>query len=239
MRILKALLLTIFTLTFIYTAPAQDSNFTEGELLELGSRLSNGSSYLTAVKRNVKGDPYFNNDLLRGVIQVNENTQTEELFLRYNMADNVLEFARGEQLYIMDPNKIDGFTIFGTPSDLVFRNGFTSDKNDIKSSTFMRIIYDGEVKLAAHHTSNLKENIPTYGSATKTDEYVDDTDFFIIDNSGSFSETKLKRKDILKALDKDYRDELKDYAGENNLSFDNESDLKQILKHYDSLRANS
>lgn len=241
MKLLKAFILTILSFSLALVATAQDSNFTEGELVELGTNIDDvrGNYYLTAQTRDVEGDPYFNTDLLRGKVEINEKAQTGDLFLRFNMADNILEFARGEELYLMDSNKIQGFTLFGQPENVEFRNGFTSDQYDIESSTFLRIIYDGESKMVAHHTASLKENLASYGSATIKDKYVDNTNYYIIDDSGEFKEVKLKKRDVLKKLNKDVRGKIETYANEQGLRFNEEKDLKKILAKYDELKTQS
>ena len=226
MKYLKAILLTIFAFTFVHTAVAQDSNFTDAELMEMSQALDNSSGdyYLNAQSRDVKGDPYFNNDWLKGKVQIN---------------DNILEFTRGEQVYLMNSGKIKGFTFFAQPENIVFRNGFKSDDHDIKPSTFVRVMYDGDIKMIAHHSSSLKKNLPSYGSANIKDEYVDDTDYFIIDESGTFHDVKLKKRHILRTLDKNLRDRVENFADQQNLDFGEDQDIDEILAHYDQLKSGS
>ncbi len=240
MRILKALLLTIFTLTFVYTSAAQDSNFTDAEMMEMSKALENTDGYyLNAQSRDIKGDPYFNNDWLKGRVQITDNATSEELLLRLNIAENVLEFTRGEKVYLMNSGKIKGFTFLAQPENIVFRNGFKSEDHDITPSTLLRVLYNGNTKMVAHHSSSLKENLPTYGSANIKDEYVDDTDYYIIDSSGKFHDVKLKKRHILRALDKDFRDRVEDFADQQNLDFGEEQNLDEILAHYDQLKSGS
>ncbi|NGP77012.1 hypothetical protein G3570_10235 [Balneolaceae bacterium YR4-1] len=241
MKLLKILLLTIFSFTFAFAALAQDSNFTDAELMEMSQALDNtsGDYYLSSQSRDVKGDPYFNSDWLKGKVQITEKAETEELLLRLNIADNILEFTRGEKVYLMNSGKIKGFTFFAQPENIVFKNGFKSEDHDIKPSTFVRIMYDGNVKMIAHYSSSLKKNIPTYGSANIKDEYVDDTEYFIIDESGSYHDVKLKKRHILRTLEKDLRDQVEEFADQQNLDFGEEQDLDNILAHYDQLKSGS
>lgn len=241
MKLLKALLLTIFSLSFVFAASAQDSNFTDAELMEMSQALDNtsGDYYLNSQSRDVKGDPYFNKDWLKGKVQITDKAVTEELLIRLNIADNILEFTRGEKVYLMNSGKIKGFTFFAQPENIVFKNGFKSEDHDIKPATFVRVMYSGDVKMIAHHSSSLKKNLPTYGSANIKDEYVDDTEYFIIDESGNYHDVKLKKRHILRTLEKNLRDQVEDFADQQNLDFGEEQDLDEILAHYDQLKSGS
>lgn len=241
MKLLKALLLATFSFTFVFSAFSQDSNFTDAELIEMSQALDNtsGDYYLNAQSRDVKGDPYFNSDWLKGKVQITDKAETEELLLRLNIADNILEFTRGERVYLMNSGKIKGFTLFAQPENIQFRNGFNSEDHDITPSTLVRVMYSGDVKMIAHHSSSLKKNLPTYGSANIKDEYVDDTEYFIIDESGEYHEVKLKKRHILRTLEKELRNQVEDFAGQQNLDFGEEQDLDEILAHYDQLKSGS
>lgn len=241
MKLLQVLLLTLFSLTFVFTATAQDSNFTDAQLIEMSQALDNTSSdyYLNSQSRDVKGDPYFNKDWLKGKVQITDKAVTEDLLLRLNIADNILEFTRGEKVYLMNSGKIKGFTFYAQPENIVFRNGFKSDDHDIDASTFMRVMYDGSVQMIAHHSSSLKKNLPTYGSANIKDEYVDDTEYFVIDESGKYHDVKLKKRHILRTLEKDLRDQVENFADQQNLDFGEEQDIDDILAHYDQLKSGS
>jgi len=241
MRLFKVLILAILSLTIGYTAGAQDSNFTDAELMEMSQALDNSSGdyYLNSQSRDVKGDPYFNSDWLKGKVQITDKAVTEELLLRLNIADNILEFTRGEKVYLMNSGKIKGFAFFAQPDNVVFRNGFKSEDHNIKPSTFVRIMYSGDIKMIAHHNCSLKKNLPTYGSANIKDEYVDDTEYFIIDESGNYHDVKLKKRHILRTLEKNLRDRVEDFADQQNLDFGEEQDIDDILAHYDQLKSGS
>jgi len=232
------LFISLIFFTVVSMGYAQDTNFTDAEINQIIESLS--SDYIYASQsRDVTGNPYLNPKFTRGKIQINRNVETGVMFLRFNTEMNIVEFMQDQDYYGVQPNKINGFTLFGNPDNIVLKNGFMSDDNDINRTTLLRVIYEGGVKLVAHHTTSLKENIASYGSATKKDEYVDHTNFYIIQSSGTFSEVKLKRKDILRAFDKDVRDQLSNYADENNLNFDEEADIVKVLKHYDELSSDA
>lgn len=228
----------ILAALLLATSPAysqEDTDITTTELLEY---LSDSGVVRTRTSRAVKGSPYFNTDWLKGHVMINEKATTETIYLRYNMENNTVEFTRDNKIYALSPNKIDGFIIYTQTQDIIFRNGFQTNDDDIKPSTLVRVVYDGNIKLLAHHTSSLKKNLATYGSATKRDEYVSDTDFYLVNSDGTFNEIRLRRRDILRTLS-DKEDELKEFARANNLDYDEEPELIKILAHYDRITGNA
>lgn len=230
-------IIMLLMLALVSTAVAQDDqSFNDGELEMISQDL--GRDFLLESRtRNIKGDPYLNEDFLPGVIRINEGLKTGELLVRYNTEKNIVEFKKGDGYYGLNPARIHGFTIYGTPNNIVFKNGFQSEDHDISRATLLRMIYDGKTKLVAHHTTSLQKDIATYGSGVQQDEYIDDVDFYIITPSGEFRETKLRRKDILRDLDRNLRDKVESYAENQGLDFEKEADLAKILKHYDQLKA--
>ena len=234
-QIMRFSLTVLCLLIFVSFTNAQDSNFTDGELRQMSESLSSDNMF-SFQSRDVKGDPYLNPEFTRGKIQVNKNVETGEKLLRFNTEQNILEFKEGSGFYGIDPHKIDGFVLMGEPNNLVFKNGFKSDDHDINKSTLLRVLYEGDTKLMAHHTTSLKENLASYGSAQQKDEYVDNVKYYIMDASGNFTEIKLKKGDVMDALDNSMEDQLEKYADSNNLSFEDENDLVTILTRYDSLR---
>lgn len=235
---MKSLLTCLLLLCFTTAGITQTSHLTDAELNELSSNINSDYMITTKTKR-IKGDPYFNEKWVRGIVHINEKAQTRELNLRFNMAENILEFSRDEQIFIMDSGKIAGFTLRDISGPITFRNGYNVDNRDIGSDTFLRVIHDGSISLLAYHTSDLKEGMATYGSATKEEEYVDKTEFYIGRQEGELKEIKLKKKDLFQLFEKEKRSEMEAYVKGKNLRYDNESDLADILSHYEMLMSDS
>lgn len=213
-------------------AHAQDDRITREALRDF-TNSEQGGVLRTRSVTEYRGTPFFN-EWSKGHVIINNNRITEPIPLRYDMEYDAVQFTRDGNIYAITNDKMEGFVIYTSDGNIEFRNGFNTDKDDITPNTLLRVVYDGkDVKLVAHHTSTLHENMPTYGSATKTSEFVNDTNFFLIKN-GTFHQVKLREKDILNVLE-DQREALKSYAEENNLDYDEEVELKKILAQYDHL----
>ncbi|MDX1671932.1 MAG: hypothetical protein R3211_06295 [Balneolaceae bacterium] len=196
-----------------------------------------GDVMRTFQSREVKGTPYLSNEWVQGHIIINENANTESIYLRFNSYQNRVEFARDQNAYAVDSKKIDGFVLYASDGRIIFRNGFTSDKHDIEPSTLLRVIQDGNTKFLCHHKTTLKEDLPTYGSATKKDEFVSNQNFYIVDSDGTFHEIKkLKAKHVLGILD-DKKKEIKEFVRTNNLDYSKESDIARIVAFYNKQQA--
>lgn len=181
-----------------------------------------------------QGTPYLNPTFLRGEAIINGGATTRPLYLRFDTENNIVEILRNEEIQILDIDKIEGFRIFTNEEDVLFKNNFKSDEHDIKRRLLLRVMYDGITKFVAHHHSSLKEDLPSYGSATQKNAYVSFMDYYIITPDGKFNQVELNQDDILDVLS-DHEQELEEIANEQDLSFDNENDVQELIAEYDRI----
>ena len=195
-------------------------------------QIMDGSQVLrTKTATEVTGSPYFNTKFVKGEIILNENSSTQPILLRYNMEDNMIEFRRNNETLVTDAKKISGFKIYTQEEDIIFKNGFSADVKGINQNTLLRVVYNGNIKLLAHHSASLKEDLATYATATKKSKYVQRMDYYLV-KKGKFHKVKLRKKDIMKHLSAS-SDDIESYVEENGLGFESETDLKKILNRYD------
>lgn len=181
-----------------------------------------------------QGTPYLNPTFLRGEAIINGGATTQPLYLRLDTEKNNVEILRNDEIQILDIDKIEGFRIFTNEEDVIFKNGFKSDEHDIKRRILLRVMYDGITKFVAHHHSSLKEDLPSYGSATQQNAYVSFMNYYIITPDGTFNKVKLNKDEILNVLS-DQKQELQKLANSNDWSFDNEDDVQELIAEYDKL----
>lgn len=181
----------------------------------------------------VNGSPYYNEDWATGYVQVNKNTQSNAVKLKYSSYTNEVLFQENGRTRALPSDALVGFTLIKDNKEIEFKNGFHSEEYDITPNQLMRVIYGGDVKLLAKEYVNLHHTQDPFTGETKYD-FLDETDFYLVSADGSFNKIKLKKKDILKALGQK-QDALKEFADSHNLDFDNEYHASLILKHYDKL----
>lgn len=214
-------------------AQAQDDEVMRENLQNFAKQ---GGILRTQSVTEFRGTPFFN-EWTKGHVILGKNKVTQPITLRYDMEYDAVQFAQDEKIFAITNDKMEGFVIYTTDGNIKFKNGFNTDKDDITPNTLLRIIYDGNIKLVAHHTSTLQENMPTYGTANTVSEFVNDTNFFLV-KDGIFHEVGLNDDDILEVLS-DHREELRRFAEENNLNFSQEPELKKILGHYDQITSSA
>lgn len=230
---MKKLLTIIAGLLLFATSQgfAQDDQITAEELRQY---IGEKGVYRTRTSKRVKGTPYLNKDFKMGYIMLTEKSRSEDLPLRLNTYDQEIEFARGEEVFAIPPNRVKGFVIYNEFGNVVFKNGFRSEEHDVNGSTLLRVIHDGQTKLLAHHVTNLQEDMASYGMASQLDEYIDDRHYYLVKPDGTWEEIRLRKRDILRSLE-DYKDQIEEFAKRNSLDFGEEPEVATMLKHYDSL----
>jgi hypothetical protein len=201
------------------------------------SREMHSAGVITNQSVKTIGSPFLS-EWQRGHIITKEGNKSGKLLLRYNMRKNNVQYTRNKNIYMIPAKKLKGFIIETSDGNIAFKNGFKTDQKHIKPNTLLQVIYNGNVKLLAHHTSTLIKNMATYGTATKKQKFEHHIHYFLQTPDDTFHKVKLKRKDILNALP-DHKKEVKRYAKENHLSFKKKADLKKILVHYDSISSSA
>ncbi len=202
---------------------------------ELSQRLRNlrGSSMLIPQTDTYIGSPYFT-DWSKGYLILDNDKKTADMILRYNMANNSIQYVRGETFFAIQGKKINKYVIYTTDGSIVFKSGFSSQKYEINSNKLLRVIYNGKVKLLAHHTSNLLKNVPAYGVAGDVNEFTRNTDYFLVTADGTFHETDLDKRDILEILPGENK-KMQAFAEKMSLEYNKQKELAKILAYYDLL----
>lgn len=231
--VLISLSFILLPVSYLY---AQNGAVMRNELRNI-SRAMNNAGIITLNATKYIGTPYFNK-WQQGYVIIKGNKKSRPVMLRYNMWKNNVQFIKNKKIYIIPAKKMLGFVLKTNHGKLIFKNGFQTDKDDINQNTLLQVIYNGNVKLLAQHTSSLLRNISTYGTAVTKNKFDNDTHYYLQTSDKTFHKVKLNKDDILKALPNSNK-KIVDYANNNNLSFDNKADLKKILSHYDRIGPNS
>lgn len=226
---MKYSLLFIFSLFLINPVIAQETS----TVIRLED--DTGKRYYEKAGRETEGTPYLHKDWEKGHVLFKSGQKSDLVDLKYNVHLNQVIFERDGELLQVLPNTLDGFVFLEKNEQKVFLKGFKSEENDINPALFLRMIYDGKVKLVAKHTTKFKEaRDPNPITGKIIDKFIPKTDFYLITEDGKFHDIKLKDKNILEALNS-HQKQLKNYAKKKNLSFKNENDLRSILLEYDNL----
>lgn len=193
---------------------------------------------ITKDGRNIEGTPFYNDKFMKGVVYMPNNKTTETLSLALNLEENQLIYQDGDEFMIFNPNIIEGISFQdeeGNSADF-FVTGFSSPDNDITRNTALRVIYNGDTKVFAHHTVKFdRGNFRDPITNLRVREYKKNTEFYIYRENGEFKKTRLRLKNLIRDIG-EYKDELKKFAKENNINGKSESDVFKLFEYYDSLK---
>ncbi len=187
---------------------------------------------------DVKGTAYYDDEIKRGKVYLPNDKKTEVLELVLNLEENLLLFKEGDIYKIFNPAIIKGIELYddyNQPEDF-FVIGFSSPEDDITTSSFLRVIYNGKTKMFAHHSADFdRGNFRDPVTNRVTAEYKKKETYYIVDENGDFKKTRLRLKNLVKDIG-EFEKELKDFAKKNKIKGKSESDAFKILEYYDSLK---
>ena len=180
-------------------------------------------------------DAFFKKGWHKGYAILNDSVKSNVALMAYSLHTNELLFIDNSKKHTVSATLLNGFVFTGPKMKATFKNGFFSKKYDITANQMMRVIYDGGVQLLAKETSEWDLR-PGGASGQKRYQFFPKTTFFLV-KSDNFSKITLREHDILKVLN-NHRQEIKNYAASNDLTFNKEADLTKILSHFDTIQAN-
>tara|TARA_R110000868_G_scaffold383578_1_gene650580 strand:+ start:8799 stop:9512 length:714 start_codon:yes stop_codon:yes gene_type:complete len=192
----------------------------------------------TINETNVEGSPYFENQLLTGIVHLPNKKTTESLNLALNLEENQLIYQEGEQFNIFNPSIIKGIEFKDKLGNTTafFVTGFVSQENDINKNTPLRVVYNGEIKMFVHHTVTFdRGNFRDPVTNRKTAKYKKNEIFYLRKSDGEFVKTRLRLKNLINDIG-EYEKELKDFAKKYKIKGKSESDANKLLEYYDSLK---
>ncbi|MGF1670592.1 MAG: hypothetical protein ACFCU6_09100 [Balneolaceae bacterium] len=223
---------TLFLILLFNVAPAihaQDEDAVYLDSQELRDFQLTGVSRVQQ-KTNIKGSPFFNEEFIEGYILIRKNVRSGILPLRLNIDNNHLQYMDSDgNTFFLDSSRIKGFNLKTSSNDEIqFKNGFESD--DFDKNTLVQVIYEGRITLLAHHVTTLHEGLQSYGSATKLNEYVNSTIYYISESDNNFKKIRLRERDFRRSLDKELYNSLSLIAEKHNLKYNNDRDIAQMFR---------
>ncbi len=230
----QLLLLCSICLIASVSAQAQQDNISATQLSNIAKGLGEGGARIQTID-TYRGTPYFS-DWTKGYLILDTGARTQTMTFRYDMMNKRIEFVREKNRYVIPDKKLNGFNILTTDGYIVFKNGFNTDIEDINSNTLLRVIVEGKVKFLAHHTSDLKKDIPAYGVAGDVNEFVSDKDYYIVTSDNVFHEINdLEKNNVYDILDGE-NEKLKNYMDKVDFSqLRKEERIKKMLIYYNLL----
>jgi len=236
----KLLLIPVLALFIPITASAQTQQDDEIRNQMDQMRQVKGQM-LNRPASDVAGTPYLNGKYQTGRVIFPDNAVSQELFLNYDIYKNQVHYLENGQLYAMSFGQIAGFMLVDPANSRkrrTFRTGEYNPKLDITKQTPLEVIYDGEnIKLYRQFNTYIYEE-RTYSGENIT-RYVNKEFVIYKDEDGEMIRTKIKKKDLLKRIDKSFKKDVEKYLKQNKNSVKTDKDAVAFLSYYESLKLNN
>ncbi|MFL0354099.1 hypothetical protein [Xanthomarina sp. GH4-25] len=184
--------------------------------------------------RTIKGSPYLFDSWksTNALIYTKDNKAYKFNTLNYNVRLERFEskFSK-DSILAFNPKNIEKVVLDGRTFKRYLDNEFQ------RNSYFEELVVTKSGTILRKYETAIKEGIynPLTHQKTTDDELIIKEKYFYTADNETLKLIQLKKSSILKTLDSDKKDALKDYAKENDLSFKNINDLRKILKYYNTL----
>ena len=201
-----------------------------------------GSNIVQVFKSDeVSGTPFFKDDFVLGKVILEDDTATEPLLIDFDGFGQNIIVKRADQYKVLNLPNTKGF-VFIDDNDEVkdyFTKGFNNPELGIKPDNFIKVLYDGDVKLIAHFKVIFEQaNFTRTVNGMATNKYDSELTYYIIRENGEYKETRLKAKNIINDLGQ-FKNELKNFAKATKNSGRSDKEAAKILIHYETLLKNS
>lgn len=228
-KIITVLLLSAVTIS----VQAQEEDLTQRNIVS-------GNTIYTTNNNAYTGSPLLKESFENGRILFTNNGVSEMVPINYDTHKNQVLFIKNNEIRVLSMGGVKGFVFEKSDESQKVQERFTLGLNipgkKISKQAALQVLYQGEVKLLAHHqTSLMKGNSPDPYTGKITDRYVSKTNYYIQKKNGEFVGTKLRIKNIIKDLPRKHRKELRKFAKENDLDNRSEVDIVKLLTFYDEI----
>lgn len=214
----------IFSVSFSQSAP-DDSNDQHGTINDLK---------ITSIRipslQEVGGSPFMTPDYKIGVVQVDNNTEVNNVPMKFNIFNNALMIQRDGFEYKLESFRLATYDITendGSVKHFMFGQGYPDvEKNSAR--TVYQVLSVGPKAHLLKLLSQKVEDAATLGDYSRR-EIVTTEQFYIYVPGGEIKKIKPGKKDILAALPA-YSSKIDEIAGANNLKLKSESDLTILFE---------
>ncbi len=179
------------------------------------------------------GSVYYNEVWYIGIINLFDGRVIKGYGLKYDIKSQYVEIKTDDGIKILPVGLIENITwrdVNGKEETLINWSNI-----EVSETGFYSVIYDGQksvIKKIGLQIIDSNYNV-AMDVGSKDNKYTQKNDYFFVEN-GKVKKTRKKRKEVLVFL-ADRKDQISDYAKENNLRYSSDDDLKKIFSYYNSL----
>lgn len=224
-KVVLAVAMTVISWGYAQTTGQFDisSSGGRGQIIDLGRKAN--------IKENVNGSPYLVDTYLPVKLS---NYENENISVRYNAADDEMEFNKGGQVFYVP--KSDDLKIKFLNSGKEYHYTPYTDKGNATSG-YLILLSESE-KVSLYKKEQIKF-VPAKEAANSYDmgrpaEYKKADDSFFIEVNGAIENFPKNKKELIKKFSNKEK-EISEFLKQNKTSFSREVDLVQLTKFLGTL----
>lgn len=241
--LLSSILFVVFTVALSPQLQAQDDDPVEYNTVDITNRA--GTTIYAENNKDIQGNPLIKDSFENGRILFDDNKASKVVPINYDAYKNQILFIENNQIKVLNLNGVKGF-VFEEPANFnssdkvqeVFTLQIRDEALGFSEKTPVQVLYNqgtGLKLLAVHRTSLMKGNSKDPYTGKVTDRYINRTNYFLQTKDGDTKELRrLRDKDIIKALGKEHRKDLRSFMKSNDLDGRSQKDLAKLLAYYDN-----
>ena len=226
----KLMLITLLFISIITFGQNSPRNNSTSDYNTQFSR-TEGGMWLPAkvINTSVEGSPYlFSNWIGKYNVITKSGTRSQIFNLNYNLQTKKLESSISkDSVFQYDLEQFDYI--------INSKNKYKVISQDQMEGLFLEVFNGPKIKLYKDFNTSIKEASfnPLTQEKMGNDKFVQNSNYYIFANS-KYEKINPTKKDILKYL-ADKKDIIKKYVSTNDLSYDKDDDLNNILSYYNGL----
>lgn len=182
---------------------------------------------------SIEGSPYFVEDFYEGSVHLVNERVTRGVPIRYNTHEHSIDFMSANEVFSVGMDNIRSFEFLVNGETFKFSKGF--EASGITEEDIVEVAAEGEAVFIIRHNTTLFEDTATYGVATQQNRYLTSETFYIKVGDDDFNRIRRPNKRRVIRSFPDFRDELEDFADQNNLDFASKAGIARITDYYNSL----
>lgn len=232
-RLIFCCLLFISLLSFSQTI---DVDKNDKRLAAISNLSTSGAPYINAkFVRVVSGSPFFNEQMMRGILISKDGTEYRNIIIRLNLLESQVNFLNNKQEELIVGTPLQEVTLLDSVNQKNYHFIFSDyvESTDKVEKGFYQILQKGKAGLYAQHKKVLKET-RAYNSATYEQNIETYVTYYLL-LGGQWK--KINKMKDLPALLIDKKTEVQEYINSKRLSGYKQEEVESVINYYNSLFA--
>lgn len=211
-----------------------DVDKNDKRLAAINNLSTSGTPYINAkFVRVVSGSPFFNDQMMRGILISRDNTEYRNIIIRLNLLESQVNFLNNKQEELIVGSPLREVTLMDTVNQKNYHFIFSDhiESTDKVEKGFYQLLQKGKAGLYAQHKKVLKET-RAYNSATY-EQSIETYVTYCVLLGGQWK--KINKIKDLPAVLSDKKSEVQEYISSKGLSGYKQENVESVIKYYNSL----